>query len=437
MADMTPATQGPSFASVVKQWQDFNDTGRKIIESINKNFAGIKISTTPFDKLASALAKIKTISDAVDFGKMALGIAKSTTAFVANTLATNLNTAAKNSNVLSSIKEIAENIELIVLYGQDKAAIIANTIAQKALDLAESMNPMGIVITLIVALVAAIVILWNKNAAFREFITGMFQALVALVQTVVASIRNFFAGLWNGIVAIFTPVGAWFAGVFNGAWNNIRNAFAATVGFFQGIWNGIVGVFSQVGGWFANVFNGAWNNIRNAFAGVGGLFQGIWGSIVGIFSSIGVAVGNAVGGAFRNVVNSILGFAQNIINGFLNDINYAVGILDNIPGVHIPRVPMLSLPRLAAGGITDGATVAMIGEAGREAVLPLQSNTGWMDTLAAKIASQVSQGSANSGSGSNGDMQLVVKIGDSTLISQVIKGITRQQRAAGASLITV
>lgn len=253
MADMTPATQNPSLSAVIKQWQS------------------------------------------------------TTTAFVADTLATNSNTAAKNSNVLSSIKEIAENIELIVIFGQEKVVKIANTVAQAALNLAENMNPMGVVIALIVALVAAIVILWNKNAAFRECITGMFQAIVALVQTIVASIRNFFAGLWNGIV----------------------------------------GVFSQVGGWFANIFNGAWNNIRNAFSGIEGSFQGIWGSIVGIFSSIGTAVGNAVGGAFRNVVNSILGFAQNIINGFLNDINFAVGVLNHIPGVSIPRVPTLSLPRLA------------------------------------------------------------------------------------------
>lgn len=48
-----------------------------------------------------------------------------------------------------------------------------------------------------------------------------------------------------------------------------------------------------------------------------------------------------------------------------------------------------SIPRLANGGITTGSTLANIGEAGREAVLPLENNTGWMDDLASKLASKM------------------------------------------------
>lgn len=40
---------------------------------------------------------------------------------------------------------------------------------------------------------------------------------------------------------------------------------------------------------------------------------------------------------------------------------------------------------LAKGGITQGATQAIIGEDGREAVLPLEKNTGWIDLLAQKL----------------------------------------------------
>lgn len=45
------------------------------------------------------------------------------------------------------------------------------------------------------------------------------------------------------------------------------------------------------------------------------------------------------------------------------------------------------VPMLAKGGVADGATLAMIGEAGKEAVIPLERNTGWMETLAEKLAS--------------------------------------------------
>ena len=55
----------------------------------------------------------------------------------------------------------------------------------------------------------------------------------------------------------------------------------------------------------------------------------------------------------------------------------------------IPKVPRASLPRLANGGITTGRTLAEIGEAGREAVLPLENNTGWMDDFASRLVEKM------------------------------------------------
>ena len=48
----------------------------------------------------------------------------------------------------------------------------------------------------------------------------------------------------------------------------------------------------------------------------------------------------------------------------------------------------VSIPRLAKGGIATSSTIANIGEAGREAVLPLDRNTEWMNTLVDKIAAR-------------------------------------------------
>lgn len=52
------------------------------------------------------------------------------------------------------------------------------------------------------------------------------------------------------------------------------------------------------------------------------------------------------------------------------------------------RMPTVAPRQMATGGVVRSATNAIIGEAGPEAVLPLQRNTGWMDTLADKIASK-------------------------------------------------
>ena len=104
-----------------------------------------------------------------------------------------------------------------------------------------------------------------------------------------------------------------------------------------------------------------------------------------IFTGVGTSIGNAIGGSVKGVVNSILGFAENNINGFIRAINAAVDTINRIPGVHIGRLGLLNIPRLATGGIISQPTVAMVGEAGAEAVMPLENNTQWIDKLASKL----------------------------------------------------
>lgn len=103
----------------------------------------------------------------------------------------------------------------------------------------------------------------------------------------------------------------------------------------------------------------------------------------------------------KNFVNSIIQMFENMVNRVINGINSLISGFNSIgfdlPDFlgggswhpSIPTIPTVSLPRLANGGITTGRTLAEIGEAGREAVLPLENNTGWMDDLAAKLASKM------------------------------------------------
>lgn len=91
--------------------------------------------------------------------------------------------------------------------------------------------------------------------------------------------------------------------------------------------------------------------------------------------------------------------AKNAINGFLewifNGLNSLIRKLNSF-GFDLPEVlgggrvgfnlSEFTIPKLAKGGIVPYATTAVIGEAGREAVLPLENNTEWMDMLADRIA---------------------------------------------------
>ena len=115
--------------------------------------------------------------------------------------------------------------------------------------------------------------------------------------------------------------------------------------------------------------------------------------------------------ALNHIYNAEYDKAIKLING-------AIDLINMIPGVSISNISRLSLPRLAKGGIAESATTAIIGEAGREAVLPLDNNTEWMDKLADRIAARNSTPS-----------KIVLQIGEKELgwaTIGAINGITSQ-----------
>lgn len=130
-------------------------------------------------------------------------------------------------------------------------------------------------------------------------------------------------------------------------------------------------------------------------------------------------------GAIKGAIKDVLSSVETLINGAIDGINgilSKLGELSAIKGIGellgIGSVPQLShiaipgLARLANGGITTGRTLAEIGEAGREAVLPLESNTDWMYTLADVIARR------NGSNGGNTSRELVMEI-DGTEFARV------------------
>lgn len=91
-----------------------------------------------------------------------------------------------------------------------------------------------------------------------------------------------------------------------------------------------------------------------------------------------------------NIAMSVINGAAAIVKGFadLGPIAGAInaGIQAGITAAQIATIASQQyVPMLAKGGVVDGATLAMIGENGREAVMPLEKNTGWINELAQKL----------------------------------------------------
>lgn len=87
--------------------------------------------------------------------------------------------------------------------------------------------------------------------------------------------------------------------------------------------------------------------------------------------------------------------------------------------------PGISIPKLARGGVVNQATMALIGEAGREAVMPLDRNTGWMDELAGRLAQQLG------GTAQGGELVVEVHVGNELLTRKVVQGINDTTRQTG------
>ena len=208
------------------------------------------------------------------------------------------------------------------------------------------------------------------------------------IKQVWSVVIQWFKDIWTGISNAFSGAATWFRDKFQEAWSNIQGVWNAVTGWFSGVWTGIKNVFSGVGTWFKDIFSTAWTNIKNVFSNWGSFFSGLWDKIKTTFSALGTKLGDAIGGAVKKGINGVLGSIEKIINSGINLINGAIGLINKIPGVNVGKIGKLSLPRLAKGGIVDAATIAMIGEQGKEAVVPLENNTEWMDKLADRIAAR-------------------------------------------------
>lgn len=242
----------------------------------------------------------------------------------------------------------------------------------------------GAITVAVVALIALIVAKWEEISAFLGRIGSW------IYNNVILPVVDFFKGLWNDIVNIFYSVGEWFTEKFQQAKTGIENAWSSIGSFFSGIWTKITTVFSNVGTWFGEKFRSAVEKIKSFFNPLVTFFKGVWDKITNLFKSVGTTVGDAISGAVKGAINKVLSGAVRIINGFISAINFAVDVINAIPGVSISKLSKLSVPALAQGGVIDKPTTALIGEAGTEAVVPLENNTEWLGKLARMIVTEVS-----------------------------------------------
>ena len=191
------------------------------------------------------------------------------------------------------------------------------TQAFKVLFLVLKANPWILLATIAIA---AGVLIWKNWGKITGWLKGAFNSIKSAFWTVAHAIQD---AARKGFLG---PVG----------W--IITHWSQVVGFFKGL-PGTLGRFAKSAG------TAIWNGIKSGASGVVGFFKG--------------------------VANGVLGALDGFINSGIHGLNRLIDLANHIPGVDIHKLGDVHLPRLAQGGIFNRPTVALIGEAGPEAVVPL------------------------------------------------------------------
>ena len=220
----------------------------------------------------------------------------------------------------------------------------------------------------------------------KDWFAAKFATAVAGIKAGFTGVKKFFSDKLAEIKGVFGTIKDWFKSKFSSAVTGLKNGFIGVGTFFSNKWTEIKGKFANVKTWFADTFGGAWSAIKSKFSGWGAFWGGLWSKIKNKFKSIGTSIASAIGGAIKSGINSVISLIENTINKGIGLINGAISLINKLPGVEIGKLGTLSLPRLAKGGVLNGAQTVIAGEAGPEAIIPLDKLFGQMDKMAAQIA---------------------------------------------------
>lgn len=247
-------------------------------------------------------------------------------------------------------------------------------------------------------------------------VAALTALLIALLMKLYDDILAKTAEWMNGIRDKIQQVGKIISTVWNTLWTGVKT-IAVTI--FTAIKDRITAILTVIYEFISaklqlikTVWSAAWETMKALVslalsvikAVITGDFTGIHDKIketMDKIKSVWHDAWHAMKDTLKGVINGIIGLVNGMLDAIAGGINHVIDALnaisvdipDWVPGVggshfglSIGHVSAPHIPTLATGGITTGSTLAEIGEAGREAVLPLEQNTSWMDELAGRLA---------------------------------------------------
>lgn len=364
-------------------------------------------------------------------------------------------------NIVAAIKAAMDAAQVTTL-----GALVAVQLASAAATMV-ALAPYILIVAAIAAVIAIIVLCIKHWDEIKEVIMKVMKKIVDAVKSawdwlvnlftsiinwidekLIQPIKNFFKGLWDGIVNGFNMViMPWIeiikraaTIIYDTVIKPIKEKFDAMVkwfkesiiqpigNFFKNMWNGlkdgakaawdgITSVFSKVTSWFKDKFTQAWTAVKNVFSIGGKIFDGIKDGIVSVFKTV---VNGIIGG-----INKVITVPFNAINNILKKIK-GIEILGVKPFNWVKTFSVPQIPKLAKGGVVDSATIAMIGEQGKEMVMPLENNLEYLEKLATMITNRM-----------GGDTPVILNVDGKVFAQTAINTINANTKQTGSLQLNI
>ena len=259
------------------------------------------------------------------------------------------------------------------------------------------------------------------GGAFDALLIG-FGKLIDIAPDVVDLITNFFKGdwsgvkeagkniligLWEGVKEQWENTKKWFSELFSGIIDYVKAIFGihspstvfADIGrnLIHGLINGISAIWEKLKTFVSEKLEKFKSSVKEKFTSIKNTVLDTLSSLKDGFKTRLTSIYDS----FKSFINKMLGGVEKMINKPVTALNSFIDKLNklkvNIPeilgggsiGFNINKFSPVSIPRLAKGGIVSKPTLSLIGEAGKEAVVPLENNTEWMEKLSAMLGNTI------------------------------------------------
>jgi hypothetical protein len=343
--------------------------------------------------------------------------------------------------ILKFTRYLQDNPKVVMIAGAAIAGLAVGILALNVAMMILSANPVALIIAAVVvavvALTVGIITLYKKSETFRKIVEGAWEGVKKAVEIVVNYLKGPVMAAWDTIKGVLEVIKGLISGDFSRVWDGLKTTIGGVLDFIKAtilrfplliggavleigktivskiaegvadlatkVWDKIKALPAALAGLAVGWIEGlaslggrvityivrgvtglgaaAWENIQNFAEFLSKKVEGLAGALKGIGKKI---VGYIVDG-LESIADSIVAGLKWIINKGIDIVNKGIAGLNKgasllnaaIPGGD-PIGKIDPIPRLAKGGIVTQPTLALIGEAGPEAVIPLSGRNAGM-----------------------------------------------------------